>query len=101
MLDTTIALTAFTRYRTIRIANIVSDTVAQVVADLTGDLNFDAPSGVAIAAGHWLIYKGATTYPSAISDPTNYPQGGAMYGKVTDSGGLFSDSSPGNQLLDG
>jgi hypothetical protein len=97
MEDATQDAATFTRYRGIRVASIFSDTVAHV----TGDLGFDAPAGVAIANGQWAIYRGATTYPDVISDPTHYPLGSAMYGKVTDSSGLYSDSTTGNQLLDG
>lgn len=97
LLDSTQAANVFTRYRCLRIAEVSSATTLKVDDP---DLSFDAPTGAAVAT--WEIRRGKTTYPTAISDPTNYPTGSAMYGKVADSGtGLYSDSTTPNLLLDG
>lgn len=58
-------------------------------------------SNAALLNADWSIVRGATTYPTAVSDPTNYPNGGDIYGKVTDSAGEYSDASAGNRLLNG
>jgi hypothetical protein len=92
--DSTEAAGTFHRNRALRIASI-TDATHLVIS--SSDLTF----GGTVAVSAWTIYKGKTTYPTAISDPTNYPSGSAMYGKVTNSSGVYSDSSTGNQLEDG
>lgn len=54
-----------------------------------------------IVNADWYVVRGATTYPTSVSDPTNYPDGGDMYGKVTDASGQYSDASNGLKLLGG
>lgn len=54
-----------------------------------------------IPNAEWYIIRGATTYPTAVSDPTNYPDGSEMYGKTSDTAGEFSDSTTGNKLISG
>jgi hypothetical protein len=93
--DSTQAADIFTRNRCLRIASVFdSDTVI-----VTGDLDFGFPGSGTIAAADWYIVRGATTYP--VTFFTNYPDGGAMYGKATDSAGIYSDSTTGNRLLSG
>lgn len=58
------------------------------------------PSAV-LSNAEWSIVRGATTYPTAVSDPTNYPSGGDMYGKATAAGGTYSNSETGNRLISG
>jgi hypothetical protein len=58
------------------------------------------PVGTVVDAD-WSIQRGATTYHTAVSDPTNYPLGGEMYGKTTDASGATSDSAEGNRLISG
>lgn len=60
-----------------------------------------ALSGPDVQNSEWSIVRGATTYPTAISDPTNYPHGGDIYGKVTDAGGEYSNAEGGNKLFNG
>lgn len=93
--DSTEADNSFKRNKTVRITARTA-TTATVVDDVDGG---DYGGGGAL--GTWAIFHGKTTYPTAGSDPTNYPSGSAMYGKVTNAGGVFSDSTAGNQLLDG
>lgn len=96
--DSTQAADVFTRNRALRI--IAGGTSSNVI--VTGDLNFGTGAGiVTVGPADWSIVRGATTYPTVGSDPTNYPSGGAMYGKATDSGGLTSDSATGNRLITG
>lgn len=78
-----------------RIATIPSTTqITVAVAFGTLDTN-------PIPNAEWYICRGATTYPTAVSDPTNYPDGGTMYGKATDDAGLDSASADGNALYNG
>jgi hypothetical protein len=58
-------------------------------------------TGGVVVNADWSIVRGKTTYPTAVSDPTNYPSGGDIYGKVTDTAGLTSDSEIGNRLISG
>lgn len=58
-------------------------------------------TAAAIANADWSIQRGATTYHTAVSDPTNYPLGGDRYGKVTDTDGLYSNAETGNRLISG
>jgi hypothetical protein len=94
--DTTQAADVFTRNGTWRIT-AVGDVY--VLVALNGEGNYPA-SGV-VAAGQWSVVRGATTYPTAVSDPTNYPLGGDRYGKVTDTSGEYSNAEAGNRLISG
>lgn len=94
--DTTQADDVFTRNRAMLVSGVLSATSLRVD---TSDTDFDAPGGTTVS--NWTIYRGATTYHTAVSDPTNYPSGGTMYGKATNTSGAFSDASTGNRLLDG
>lgn len=96
--DATQAADIFTRNRAIRILARVSATSITVVS---ADLDFSAPGGAGVASSDWSIVRGATTYPTAVSDPTNYPSGGSMYGKATAAAGTTSDSQLGNRLISG
>ena len=60
-----------------------------------------APPVGTVVDTDWSIQRGATTYHTAVSDPTNYPLGGEMYGKTTDASGATSDSAEGNRLISG
>ena len=63
--------------------------------------SFDgAAPAVAIANAEWSILRGATTYPTVVSDPTNYLLGGDMYGKTT-TAGVYSNAAVGNRLISG
>ncbi|MBL8909877.1 MAG: hypothetical protein JNM17_04145 [Archangium sp.] len=88
------AADSFLYNRTYRIAQVNSTTQIEVHTAHT-------ETGHVTANAEWSIVRGATTYPTAISDPTNYPSGGDLYGKVTQASGLYSDSSTGNRLLSG
>lgn len=96
--DSTQADDIFTRCRVLYIAAINSATELEWQ---DSDSDFDAPAGFAIANADWSIVRGATTYHTAVSDPTNYPDGGEMYGKMTDTSGQYSDASFGLRLLGG
>lgn len=97
MRDTSEAATTFFRNRDIRVLSVTSAT--RIVVD--GDLDFGTAGAHVIADTDWKIVRGATTYHTAVSDPANYPSGGDMYGKATDSAGDFTNATPGNRLLDG
>lgn len=94
--DPTDAATAFYRNRMLRVASI-TDATHLVVTN--PDLNFNAPTGAAVAT--WKIQRGFRTYPTSASDPTHYPDGSTMYGKVSNTAGEYSDASDANELLDG
>jgi hypothetical protein len=96
--DSTQADDVFTRNAAFRIVTI-SATFQVTVVDETGAAAA-IPTGIVINAD-WSIQRGATTYPTAISDPSNYPSGGAMYGKVTNASGTTSDTATGNRLISG
>lgn len=95
--DSTQDADVFTRYRKILIASV--DDTDLLTLD-TSDLDFDAPGGGA-AVADWYIERGATTYHDSVSDPTNYPSDGDMYGKACGDADTFSDSSAANKLMDG
>lgn len=92
--DSSESATGFVRNKAVRIASVTSGTQLELVAGGSGTF-----SGIIDA--DWYVVRGALTYPTASSDPTNYPSDGEMYGKVTDSAGLFSDNSAGNLLISG
>lgn len=95
--DSTQAADVFTRFRALRIVSVLGATSLDV-----SDPSLDfGTGGTPTAVADWTILRGATTYPTAVSDPTNYPSGSSMYGKVTNSSGTYSDASTGNRLLDG
>jgi hypothetical protein len=92
--DATESATGFTRNRALKIASI-TDATHLVVTDPS--LNFGG--GAAVAT--WEIRRSQHTYPTSSSDPTHYPDGGVMYGKVSNAAGVFSDATAANELLDG
>lgn len=95
--DITLGATAFSRFRALRIAT-VTDATHLVISD--SDLDFGGGNAVA----DWEIHRGATTYSLLqASDPTHYPTTDypPLYGKVTNSTGVFSNAGAGNKLLDG
>lgn len=97
--DSSQAADVFTRNRAIRIDG--PDDDFSFYLDPTDSSGIPAsPSTVVVANADWSIVRGATTYPTAVSDPTNYPSGGRMYGKQSESG-TFSDSSAANVLQGG
>ena len=96
MRDTAEAATAFARNRDIKVVS-VTDATHIVVADSV----FGAAGAHVIADTDWTIVKSFLTYPNLASDPTNYPSGSLMYGKISNSVGQFSDATPANKLLDG
>ena len=96
--DSTQADDVFSRNRALRIASV--DTATQLTLD-EPDLDFDGTSDAVVVNADWSIVRGKTTYPTAISDPSNYPSGGDMYGKVTNTGGTTSDVETGNRLISG
>ena len=91
--DTAEAADLFTRNLALRILTIPTSASVTVTTAL-------ATAGVVINAD-WSIVRGSTTYPTAISDPTNYPNGGDMYGKATAADGTTSDAQTGNRLMSG
>ncbi len=95
--DTAEAGNEFKRNRDIRISAVIDDLDMTV----SGDLDFGSAGPYVVAAADWSIVRGATTYPSHASDPTNYPNGSAFFGKVSNFAGQFSDATPANKLLDG
>jgi hypothetical protein len=92
--DTTESAVAFKRNRALKIASITDATHLVVT-----DPSLDFGGGAAVAS--WEIRKSYLTYPTSVSDPTHYPNGAAMYGKVSDGTGKYSDASAANELLDG
>jgi hypothetical protein len=98
--DTTQAADVFTRFGAWRILTIdVTPGANAATLAVNGDAAY--PSAGTVASGQWAIYRGATTYHTAVSDATNYPLGGEMYGKATDASGDTSDSAEGNRLISG
>lgn len=91
------AATSFTFNAAYRITSVPASYYLVV----TGPSGSPALSGANVPNAEWSIVRGATTYPTAVSDPTNYPDGSTMYGKVTTSAGLDSSGGPGNRLLNG
>lgn len=96
--DTSQAADVFTRNGAWRIADVYDTKSFNIVSN--GEAAY--PAAGTVANAQWSIVRGQTTYPTAVSDPTNYPSGGDMYGKVTDSSGVFSGSpAQGNRLISG
>ena len=79
----------------------ITDVPTTTTVTLIGPSGLPALSGADVPNAEWSIVRGATTYPTAISDPTNYPSGGEMYGKMTDASGDYSDTTQGNRLING
>lgn len=94
--DSAEALATFFRNRDVRVAS-VTNALNLVI---TGDTDFGTAGAHVLADTDWTIVRGASTYPTAVSDPAQYPSGGAMYGKTSDSAGDYS-SGAANKLLDG
>lgn len=94
--DATEAADGFTRNGAWRITSV--NTTTNITLASNGGMY---PGFGAVADADWSIVRGATTYPTAISDPTNYPLGGDMYGKVTDINGDYSSAAEGNRLISG
>lgn len=94
--DSSLAADNFKRFRALRITNVLSATSLQIT---TTNTDFDAPSGHAMS--EWTIVRGFVTYPTVVSDATHYPNGSAMYGKISNTSGVYSDSSAANALLGG
>ena len=92
--DTSEAADSFLYNRTYRIVQVISATNIEVDASHTD-------TGHSVPNAEWAIQRGATTYPTAVSDPTNYPLGGEQYGKVTDTDGEYSNAETGNRLISG
>jgi len=97
--DSTQADDVFTRNRALRIVSV--DTTNELTVDASAGLDFSYPLGGTIANADWSIVRSATTYPTAVSDPTNYPSGGDMYGKATAADGTYSNAETGNRLISG
>lgn len=95
--DTSEAATGFTRNRDVMVWDVTSSTTLDLRP--TSDVDFGTAGAHVIADTDWKIVRGATTYPTSVSDPTNYPSNGAMYGKVGDSSGRFSDTTDANRLV--
>lgn len=81
----------FLRNRCMRIASIDGFSPECTVI---GSSDFGTAGTHAVAA--WSIMRGATNAVAIGDDPTNYPLGGGVYGRVSDENGLFSDSSQAN-----
>jgi len=97
--DSTQAADEFSRNRAIRVT--VFDDDYTLILENSDTSGFPAlPSTATIINADWSIVRGATTYHTAVSDPTNYPSGGRMYGKLSESG-TFSDSTTANVLQAG
>jgi hypothetical protein len=87
----------FTRNRSILIDSVTSATDIYF-GDHSADTDF---GGGPIAVAAWKIIRGATTYPTSVTDPTHYPNDGTMYGKTCTSLQRYSDNTAANKLLDG
>lgn len=97
--DTTEAATTFLRNRVVRVASV--DSATQLTYAGSTSWGTGASS---VAVESWKIQRGALTYHTAATDPTNYPSGGTMYGKVSDSAQatFFSNgTTKANLLLEG
>lgn len=92
------AADSFTFNAAYRIQGVIGTTQLSLL-DATGS----APSlaGPDVPDAEWSIVRGATTYPTVLSDPTNYPYGGDLYGKMTDASDNYSDTTQGNRLING
>ena len=95
--DASEAAATFYRNRDLMVAS-VTDALNFVVS---GDVDFGTAGAHVVTASDWEIVKGFTTYPSAATDPANYPSGGLMYGKICNSVAQFSDTTAANKLLNG
>ena len=97
LLDATQDDITFTRFRALRITSVTGATTLEV----DGDLDFDAPTPVNVDT--WEIRRSYVTYPTVGSDPTNYPSGASMYGKVSSDADppAFSTAATGNRLANG
>jgi hypothetical protein len=96
--DSTQADDVFTRNASFRIATVLGAIQVSVIDDTGAPATI--PTGN-VANADWSIVRGATTYHTAITDPTNYPDGGEMYGKMTDTSGQYSNAAFGLRLLGG
>jgi len=83
------------RNRAIKILTV--DSATQLT--ITGDQDYGQVGTIAYSG--WQIRRSKLTYPTAISDPTNYPDGSAMYGKTSTVADLFTDSTEANRLING
>jgi hypothetical protein len=92
--DTTETARGYTRNRALKIAS-VTDATHLVITDPS--LNFGG--GAAVVA--WEIRRSEATYPTVVSDATHYPNGGLMYGKVSNESDQYGDATAANELLDG
>jgi hypothetical protein len=97
--DSSQAADVFTLNAAFRVVLVVDDQTLSVV-DASGAPAV-LPTATIIINADWSIVRGATTYPTVVSDPTNYPSGGSMYGKVTAAAGTTSDTTTGNRLING
>ncbi len=90
--DATEAATGFQRNRALKIASITDATHLEITES---DLDFDAGAGIAVAT--WEIRRSHLTYATLGTDPTNYPAGADVYGRVADlaSGGVYSGAGTG------
>lgn len=88
--DSTQAGNVFTRYRAIRVVDVVSANKLQLEAS---DLDFSSPGGVAVV--DWEILRGWSTYSLLeASSPGNYPPNtAALYGKACDAADVFSNTT--------
>lgn len=66
------------RSRHLRITSVAANSVEVE----TGDLDFDAGSGLYTTAA--AVLRGKSTLPTSSEDPTNYPSGGLPYAGVAD-----------------
>lgn len=105
--DSSEGAASFKRFKALVIAEIVSATSAKVL-DLLDSLDFGLPVSGSTAISDWEIRRSHVTYPTSLSDPVNYVDGGNVYGRVSnaDQGGRYSDFgtggfTSGHKLLDG
>lgn len=102
--DSSEAATAFKRNRALLVAS-VTDATHLVVAVTAGDGTDFGATTAGIA--DWNIYRGASTYHTSATSPTNYPSGGTVYGKISDSlntngaDSFFADNVDANRLVNG
>jgi hypothetical protein len=94
--DSSEAADAFARNGAWRIVDVTDSNTIEVAANDASAF----PTAGSVVNADWSIVRGATTYHTAVSDPTNYPSGGTMYGKQSESG-TFSDASTANLLQAG
>lgn len=85
--DSTLAVDNFTRFRALKITGVDSPNDGELTIS-DADLDFDAPGGVAVAT--WKVVRSHVTYPTAASDPANYPDGGDPYGRVSSDADAYS-----------